>query len=127
MDINKVFKESYFQSYYSKDKVLQNLYFSQFKNEIKNMIDNNELCEKLLLEINVKIRNKMYDKIMEYKLSTVNKIMLHEMIDEIIYFAEKKITHKSLNIIFDKISKFNIFYYAFIFNIIYEKAKKDTK
>ena len=89
MDINKVFKESYFQSYYSKDKVLQNLYFSQFKNEIKNMIDNNELCEKLLLEINVKIRNKMYDKIMEYKLSTVNKIMLHEMIDEIIYFAEK--------------------------------------
>ena len=127
MDVNKVFKESYFQSYYSKDKVLQNLYFSQFKDKIKNMVDNNELCEELLLEINVKIRNRMLDKILEYKLNTINKIMLFEMIDEIIYYADKKITQKSLGIIFDKVSKFNLFYHAFIFNVEYEKAKEDTK
>ena len=127
MDINKVFKESYFQSYYSKDKVLQNLYFSQFKNEMKNMVDNNELCENLLIEINVRIRNRMLDKILEYKLNTVNKIMLFEMIDEIIYYSDKKITAKTLDIILDKVSKFNLFYHAFIFNIAYEKAKEDTK
>ena len=127
MDVNKVFKESYFQAYYAKEKVLQNLYLSQFKDKIKNMVDNNELCEELLFEIDVIIRNRMYDKIMEYKLNMINKIMLHEMIDEIAYYAEKEITTSTLNIIFDKVSKFNLFYHAFIFNVEYEKAKEDTK
>ena len=127
MDINKIFKESYFQAYYAEEKVLQNLYLSQFKDKIKNMVDNNELCEKLLLEINVRIRNRMLDKILEYKLNTINKIMLFEMVDEIIYYTDKKITQKSLEIIFDKVSKFNLFFHAFIFNIAYEKAKEDTK
>lgn len=127
MNIDKVFKESYFQAYYAKEKVLQNLYISQFKNKIREMVSNNELCEELLLEINVRIRNRMYDKIMEYKLNTVNKIMFHEMIDEIVYYAERNINRKSLEVIFDKVSKFNLFYSAFIFNIAYEKAKEDTK
>ena len=127
MDINKIFKESYFQAYYAEEKVLQNLYLSQFKDKIKNMVDNNKLCEKLLLEINVGIRNRMLDKILEYKLNTINKIMLFEMIDEIIYYADKKITQKSLEIIFDKISKFSMFYHAFIFNVAYQNAEEDTK
>ena len=127
MNVDKIFKESYFQSYYSEDKVLQNLYISQFKNKIEEMVDNNELCEELLSEINVRIRNRMLDKILEYKLNTINKIMLFEMIDEIVYFIDKEITKKSLDIIFDKLSKFNLFYHAFIFNIAYQKAKEDTK
>ena len=127
MDINKVFKESYFQAYYAKEKVLQNLYLSQLKDKIKNMVDNNELCEELLLEINVRIKNRMIDKILEYKLNMINKIMLFEMVDEIVYFADRKITAKTLDIILDKVSKFNLFFHAFIFNIEYEKAKEDTK
>ena len=127
MNIDKIFKESYFQSYYATEKVLQNLYLSQFKNKIEEMVGSNELCEELLFEINIRIRNRMLDKILEYKLNTVNKIMLFEMIDEIVYFSDREITKKSLDIIFDKVSKFNMFYHAFIFNIAYEKAKEDTK
>ena len=127
MNIDKIFKESYFQSYYATEKVLQNLYISQFKNKIREMVNRNELCEDLLVEIHVRIRNRMLDKILEYKLNTINKIMLFEMVDEIVYFADRKITKKSLEIIFDKVSKFNMFYHAFIFNVIYEKAKEDIK
>lgn len=127
MNIDKVFKESYFQSYYATEKVLQNLYLSQFKDKIEDMVSSNELCEELLLEINIRIKNRMLDKVLEYKLNIINKIMLFEMIDEIVYFADRKITKKSLEIIFDKVSKFNLFYHSFIFNIAYQKAKEDTK
>ncbi|WP_414499518.1 hypothetical protein [Zymobacter sp. IVIA_12111.31 C1] len=127
MNVDKVFKESYFQSYYSEDKVLQGLYVSQFKDKIEEMVNGNELCEDLLVEIHVRIRNRMLDKILEYKLNTINKIMLFEMIDEIVYFSDREITKKSLEIIFDKVSKFNLFYHSFIFNIAYQKAKEDTK
>lgn len=118
MNANKVFKEVYFYTYYnSKNKCIKNVIKSQYKDDIDKMIKENKITHELFLEIHSECRDIFFNDLMSYDLNEINKIMLCEMINEITYHSEKKLSVKSLDLIFSKIAKFTQFYYTFIYSI----------